>query len=156
MSSVAAAPGSKAQTQYCGPQAQLLHGMWDPPRTGIEPTSPALAGRFFTAEPPGKPWTHSLESMRLLWPLLPGKATQILFCASPKALSLRRNSVSGYRDLIRLQVCGASLNRDGGLRVPPRPHCPPRRVVQITFLGSRHPATRRGSLGAGFAGALFP
>ena len=27
----------------------------DLPRPGIEPTSPALAGRFFTVEPPGKP-----------------------------------------------------------------------------------------------------
>ena len=27
----------------------------DPPHPEIEPTSPALPGRFFTAEPPGKP-----------------------------------------------------------------------------------------------------
>jgi len=27
----------------------------DLPDPGIEPTSPALAGGFFTAEPPGKP-----------------------------------------------------------------------------------------------------
>ena len=27
----------------------------DLPDTGIEPKSPALAGRFFTTEPPGKP-----------------------------------------------------------------------------------------------------
>ena len=29
--------------------------MWDPPRPGLEPVSPALAGRFATAAPPGKP-----------------------------------------------------------------------------------------------------
>ena len=29
--------------------------MWDPPGQGIEPVSPALADRFFTTEPPGKP-----------------------------------------------------------------------------------------------------
>ena len=29
--------------------------MWDLPGPGIEPESPALAGRFFTTEPPGKP-----------------------------------------------------------------------------------------------------
>ena len=29
--------------------------MWDPPRPGIEPVSPALTGGFFTTEPPGKP-----------------------------------------------------------------------------------------------------
>ena len=34
--------------------------MWDLPRPGIEPVSPALAGRFFTTEPPGKPYRLSL------------------------------------------------------------------------------------------------
>ena len=38
----------------CSTQPQLLCSMWDPPRPGLEPMSPALAGRFFTAEPPGK------------------------------------------------------------------------------------------------------
>ena len=39
----------------CGSQALLLHDMWDLPRPGIKPMSPALAGRFFTTEPPEKP-----------------------------------------------------------------------------------------------------
>ena len=39
----------------CGAQAWLLHGVWDLPGPGIEPVSPALAGEFFTTEPPGKP-----------------------------------------------------------------------------------------------------
>ena len=39
----------------CGARAQLLRGMWDPPRPGLEPVSPALAGRFSTTAPPGKP-----------------------------------------------------------------------------------------------------
>ena len=30
-------------------------GMWDLPVSGLEPTSSALAGRFFTTEPPGSP-----------------------------------------------------------------------------------------------------
>ena len=38
-----------------GSRAQLLRGMWDPPRPGLEPVSPALAGRFSTTAPPGKP-----------------------------------------------------------------------------------------------------
>ena len=38
-----------------GSRAQLLRGTWDPPRPGLEPTSPALAGRFSTTAPPGKP-----------------------------------------------------------------------------------------------------
>ena len=39
----------------CGLRAQLLRGMWDLPRPGLEPMSPALAGRFPTTAPPGKP-----------------------------------------------------------------------------------------------------
>ena len=39
----------------CGSQDQLLRGMWDLPRPGLEPVSPALAGRFSTTAPPGKP-----------------------------------------------------------------------------------------------------
>ena len=39
----------------CGSRAQLLRGMWDLPRPGLEPVSPALPGRFSTTAPPGKP-----------------------------------------------------------------------------------------------------
>ena len=38
-----------------GARAYLLHGLWDIPGSGIEPISSALAGGFFTTEPPGKP-----------------------------------------------------------------------------------------------------
>ena len=41
----------------CGSRAQLLRGMWDLPRPGLEPVSPALAGRLPTTAPPGKPLT---------------------------------------------------------------------------------------------------
>ena len=39
----------------CGSQAQLLRSMRDLPRPGLEPVSPALAGRFSNTAPPGKP-----------------------------------------------------------------------------------------------------
>ena len=39
----------------CGSRAQPLRGMWDLPRPGLEPVSPALAGRLSTAAPAGKP-----------------------------------------------------------------------------------------------------
>ena len=38
-----------------GSWAQPLHGTWDPPRPGLEPASPAPAGRLSTTAPPGKP-----------------------------------------------------------------------------------------------------
>ena len=50
--------GSRApecRLSSCGARAQLLCGMRDPPRPGLEPVSPALAGRFLTTAPPRKP-----------------------------------------------------------------------------------------------------
>ena len=52
------AAGHRLQTRRlssCGSRAQPLRGMWDPPRPGPEPVSPALAGRLSTTAPPGKP-----------------------------------------------------------------------------------------------------
>ena len=45
----------------CGSRAQLLHGMWDLPRPGLEPVSPALSGRLSTTTPPGKPSSGILK-----------------------------------------------------------------------------------------------
>ena len=45
----------------CGSRAHLLRGMWDLPRPGLEPASPALAGRLSTTAPPGKP--HKIFEM---------------------------------------------------------------------------------------------
>ena len=36
----------------------------DLPNPGIEPASPALAGRFFTTEPPGKPFNFNTIEAR--------------------------------------------------------------------------------------------
>ena len=50
--------GHRLQTRRlsnCGSRAQLLRGTWDPPRPGLEPVSPALAGRLPTTAPTGKP-----------------------------------------------------------------------------------------------------
>ena len=47
---------------HCGSRAQLLRGMWDLPRPGLEPVSPALAGRFSTTAPPGKPHAVLMRS----------------------------------------------------------------------------------------------
>ena len=49
---IAAPPvaGHRLQTRRlssCGLRAQLLRGMWDLPRPGLEPVSPALAGRMY-------------------------------------------------------------------------------------------------------------
>ena len=69
---VAASPAAEHRLQTrrlssWGSRAQLLRGMWDPPRPGLEPVSPALAGRLSTTAPPGKPSQLCLER-----PSLPG------------------------------------------------------------------------------------
>ena len=48
----------------CGSRAQSLCGMWDLPRPGLEPVSPALAGRFSTTAPPGKPQERIIFKQR--------------------------------------------------------------------------------------------
>ena len=59
--------GHRLQTRRlssCGSRAQLFPGMWDLPRPGLEPVSPALAGRFSTTAPPGKPSTSAFLKAR--------------------------------------------------------------------------------------------
>ena len=48
-------PGSRAQAQKLWRLAYLLQGTWDLPTSGIEPLSPAMAGRFLTTESPEAP-----------------------------------------------------------------------------------------------------
>ena len=60
--------GHRLQTRRlsnCGSRAQLLRGMWDLPGPGLEPVSPALAGRFSTTAPPGKPYFYLFLTMLL-------------------------------------------------------------------------------------------
>ena len=64
---VAASPVAEHRLQTrrlssCGSQASLLRGMWDLPRPGLKPVSPALAGGFLTTAPPGKPHMLFLSS----------------------------------------------------------------------------------------------
>ena len=65
---IAASPVAEHRLQTrrlsnCGSRAQSLRGMWDPPRPGFEPVSPALAGRLSTTAPPGKPLRGFLMSL---------------------------------------------------------------------------------------------
>ena len=52
---MAASLVAERRLSRCGSRAQLLCGVWDLPRPGLKPVSPALAGGFSTAAPPGKP-----------------------------------------------------------------------------------------------------
>ena len=52
----------------CGSRAQLLRGMWDLPGPGLEPVSPALADRFSTTVPPGKPKIFNIVNLKYVKP----------------------------------------------------------------------------------------
>ena len=67
-----------------GSRAQLLCGMWDLPRPGLEPVSPALAGRFSTTAPPGKPLCL------IFW------GTSILFSIVAAQIHIPTNSAQGF------------------------------------------------------------
>ena len=54
-----------------GHKGLMLWAMWNLPRPGIEPTSPALAGGFLATAPPGKfDVDHSLKSIKFVIRLL--------------------------------------------------------------------------------------
>ena len=71
---IAASPVAEHRLQMrrlsnCGSRAQSLRGTRDPPRPGLEPVSPALAGRFSTTAPPGKPCHSTFYSLLPSGPL---------------------------------------------------------------------------------------
>ena len=42
----------------------MFCGLWDRPRSGTEPISPVLAGRFLSSAPPGKPYTWLFDTVK--------------------------------------------------------------------------------------------
>ena len=52
--SVVVAWALERRLSSCGSRAQVLCGVWDPPRPGTEPVFPTPAGRLSTTVPPGK------------------------------------------------------------------------------------------------------
>ena len=66
VSSLAPAPGLRLSS--CRPWALLLRSLWNLPGLGVKPVSPALAGRFLTAGPPGKSSPSILPSFLFFLP----------------------------------------------------------------------------------------
>ena len=93
----------------CGSRAQLLRGMWDLPRPGLIPVSPALAGRFSTTSPPGKPEYKIFKIIAIVacvkWylivvivciSLMINYIKHLLMCMLAICISLWRNVYSGF------------------------------------------------------------
>ena len=66
--------------------------MWDLPRSGTEPWSPALAGGFFTTEPPGKPSPSLFVPGKFIPPDFP--LASLIFLLSLSSVQFRGSVVS--------------------------------------------------------------
>ena len=99
--------------------------MWDLPRSGIEPVSHALAGRFFTAQPPEKPHEAYVSFWESFLDKCPGvglldhtvvlfsifKGISILFSTVAVPIYIPTGSVGGLPSLHTSPafVCGFSM-----------------------------------------------
>ena len=79
----------------CGSRAQLLRGMWDLPRPGLEPVSPALAGRFSTNVLPGKPRGSTFLSVK--W-------NEDICCTYVKELMSRKTGLMMYDCILKVTL----------------------------------------------------
>ena len=117
----------------CGSRAQLLCDMWDLPRPGLEPVSPALAGRLSTTAPPGKPFAsffiHKTKGFfvfiylfiyfRLCWVFVSARGLSLVV-ASRGHSSSRCAGLSLSRPLL---LRGTSSRRAGSVVVAHGPSC---------------------------------
>ena len=92
--------------------------MWGLPSSGIEPVSPALAGRFFITEPPGKPCSggapcHPAEAIEGTRTLGAGFCTQA--CGTPRLLFLLAMPALRKARLPTLTLVGHLLFADHAL-----------------------------------------
>ena len=97
--------------------------MWDLPRPGLEPVSPALAGRFSTTAPPGKP--PLLHLKKFFFNLLIFYLLIYIFSGCVGSSLLR----TGF---LKLQQAGAALH--GGARAS---HCGAFSCCGAQALGTR-------------------
>ena len=84
--------------------------MWDLPGSGTEPVSPALAGGFFTTEPPGNPgvnfcWLLYLLTVAHLLFLFLCKFSNLKNCTLDIWLIFCRDSGFSYVSLKRIEFC---------------------------------------------------
>ena len=92
-------PNTGSRCSCWGTQVQLPHVMWNLPRPGNEPVSPALAGRFLTTGPPER--SPSVCSCSVLCARLVAVAVdwQILDVSEPVSQVLRVSLIPRNKEL---------------------------------------------------------
>ena len=106
------------QLASCGTQAQLPHDMWNFPGSGIEPVSPALAGRLLTSGPPRESGCCYFKVLNFTCSYLPvythrrSKVAQLceILC-DPMDCSLPGSSVHGIFQARVLEWVAISFSR---------------------------------------------
>ena len=83
--------------------------MRDLPGPGIEPMSPALAGGFLAAEPPGKPLKHTAFTVH---------STSIIIPSAPPEITRHEIPEDGDPVLDDLQPCPLTYSPGPGLKAP--------------------------------------
>ena len=78
--------------------------MWDLPGSGIEPVFPALAGGFFTTEPPGKPDHVVLVTVALQYCLKSGRVMALVSVVFPQDCFSNSGSFYSTIEILRLFV----------------------------------------------------
>ena len=79
-----------------GSRAESLRGMWDPPRPGLEPASPASAGRLPTTAPPGKPHSN-IFNHRFMISSRPLSNEKVFLFTYSRGLQYQHNPFFYYR-----------------------------------------------------------
>ena len=89
--------------------------MWDLPGPGLEPVSPALAGRFSTTVPPGKPFLEVLKhNQGLALPSSVPSSHPLWFVVSVVALTVKIHSYEEHMQKHRKVTLGPHSQLAGG------------------------------------------
>ena len=111
--------------------------MWDLPEPGLEPVSPALAGRFLTTAPLGKPLKGLLAiqlEVMMCWDSCPACGSLVLHSLGPQPATHSVTALHGFLScLIWVFIHRHSLREVFRLEAAPLPPSPCR-VLSITLL----------------------
>ena len=94
----------------------VASGMWDLPGSGVEPMSPALAGRFPPTEPSGKAWGtfESASALCARWPYQRARAGMCVTTSNLKVREWRLREAQRRRRSLSKVISRPLVLRHGG------------------------------------------